>query len=93
MNVLGHMQQGGYPSPFDRNMGTKMAAKANLWLISKIAENLQADGKTVAATADNSACLLGMRKMHYEVRVDAALCVYVRNLASWSPLLVVSRHD
>merc|ERR1712241_1152629 len=27
-NVLGHMQQGGKPSPFDRNMGTKMAAKA-----------------------------------------------------------------
>jgi 6-phosphofructokinase 1 len=27
-NVLGHMQQGGVPSPFDRNYGTKMAAKA-----------------------------------------------------------------
>ena len=27
-NVLGHMQQGGSPSPFDRNLGTKMAAKA-----------------------------------------------------------------
>ncbi|CAB1326090.1 unnamed protein product [Coregonus sp. 'balchen'] len=27
-NVLGHMQQGGAPSPFDRNFGTKIAAKA-----------------------------------------------------------------
>ena len=27
-NVLGHMQQGGSPSPYDRNLGTKMAAKA-----------------------------------------------------------------
>ena len=27
-NVLGHMQQGGTPSPFDRNLGTKLAAKS-----------------------------------------------------------------
>ena len=40
MNVLGHMQQGGYPSPFDRNFGTKMAAKANLWMIEQIGKNL-----------------------------------------------------
>lgn len=32
MNVLGHMQQGGYPSPFDRNYGTKMAARGVEWL-------------------------------------------------------------
>ena len=40
MNVLGHMQQGGYPSPFDRNFGTKMAAKANLWMIEQIGKNV-----------------------------------------------------
>ena len=39
-NVLGHMQQGGYPSPFDRNFGTKMAAKANLWMIDQIGKNV-----------------------------------------------------
>lgn len=27
-NVLGHMQQGGTPSPFDRNLGTKLAMKS-----------------------------------------------------------------
>lgn len=32
MNVLGHVQQGGYPSPFDRNYGTKMAARGVEWL-------------------------------------------------------------
>ena len=36
MNVLGHMQQGGYPSPFDRNYGTKMAAKGVEWLAEMI---------------------------------------------------------
>jgi 6-phosphofructokinase len=38
-NVLGHMQQGGVPSPFDRNYGTKMAAKAVDYMIQKIEEN------------------------------------------------------
>ena len=31
-NVLGQMTVGRKPSPFDRNMGTKMAAKALNWL-------------------------------------------------------------
>uniref|UniRef100_A0A3B5ADD8 6-phosphofructokinase type C-like n=1 Tax=Stegastes partitus TaxID=144197 RepID=A0A3B5ADD8_9TELE len=31
-NILGHMQQGGAPSPFDRNFGTKVAAKAMQWI-------------------------------------------------------------
>ncbi|CAI5789014.1 ATP-dependent 6-phosphofructokinase, platelet type isoform X3 [Podarcis lilfordi] len=37
-NVLGHMQQGGAPSPFDRNFGTKISAKAVLWLSKKLKE-------------------------------------------------------
>ncbi|KAL8164959.1 UNVERIFIED_CONTAM: hypothetical protein K2H54_019592 [Gekko kuhli] len=40
-NVLGHMQQGGAPSPFDRNFGTKIAAKAVLWLSKKLIESYQ----------------------------------------------------
>lgn len=32
VNVLGHMQQGASPSPFDRNLGTKLAARASAWL-------------------------------------------------------------
>uniref|UniRef100_A0A8C1IXK5 ATP-dependent 6-phosphofructokinase n=1 Tax=Cyprinus carpio TaxID=7962 RepID=A0A8C1IXK5_CYPCA len=37
-NVLGHMQQGGAPSPFDRNFGTKIAAKAMQWISKKLKE-------------------------------------------------------
>ena len=44
LNVLGHMQQGGVPSPFDRNYGTKMAAKSVQWFKEMIESNL-VDGK------------------------------------------------
>lgn len=68
MNVLGHMQQGGYPSPFDRNFGTKMAAKANLWMIEQIGKNMygKEEGGKVSAIDKESACLLGMRGMRYQ---------------------------
>ena len=35
-NVLGHMQQGGSPSPFDRNLGTELASKATHWMVQVI---------------------------------------------------------
>ncbi|XP_071855230.1 ATP-dependent 6-phosphofructokinase, muscle type-like isoform X1 [Apostichopus japonicus] len=38
-NVLGHMQQGGSPSVFDRNLGTKLGAKAANFLVHSIDEN------------------------------------------------------
>ncbi|NWV71395.1 PFKAM protein, partial [Malurus elegans] len=59
-NVLGHMQQGGSPTPFDRNFGTKMGAKAVAWITGKIKE-CSRHGRIFTNTAD-SACLLGMRK-------------------------------
>ncbi|XP_023833093.1 ATP-dependent 6-phosphofructokinase, platelet type-like isoform X2 [Salvelinus sp. IW2-2015] len=59
-NVLGHMQQGGAPSPFDRNFGTKIAAKAIQWISRKLKESYK-DGKVFANTED-TACLLGMRR-------------------------------
>ncbi|KAM4643936.1 ATP-dependent 6-phosphofructokinase, muscle type isoform 3-T3 [Amazona ochrocephala] len=59
-NVLGHMQQGGTPTPFDRNFGTKMGAKAVAWITGKIKECTR-HGRIFANTKD-SACLLGMRK-------------------------------
>ncbi|XP_039188685.1 ATP-dependent 6-phosphofructokinase, muscle type isoform X1 [Crotalus tigris] len=59
-NVLGHMQQGGSPTPFDRNFGTKMGAKAVAWMSGKIKE-CSRHGRIFANTAD-SACLLGMRR-------------------------------
>lgn len=37
MFLVSH-QQGGTPTPFDRNFGTKMGAKSVLWLTEKLKE-------------------------------------------------------
>ncbi|KAM8906390.1 LOW QUALITY PROTEIN: ATP-dependent 6-phosphofructokinase, muscle type-like [Lycaon pictus] len=59
-NVLSHMQQGGSPTPFDRNFATKMGTKAMNWMSGKIKESYR-DGRIFANTPD-SGCVLGMRK-------------------------------
>ncbi|XP_047205449.1 ATP-dependent 6-phosphofructokinase, platelet type isoform X2 [Girardinichthys multiradiatus] len=59
-NVLGHMQQGGAPSPFDRNFGTKISAKAMQWLSQKLVETYRKDEGRVFANTEDSCCLLGM---------------------------------
>uniref|UniRef100_UPI003AADE731 phosphofructokinase, muscle b isoform X1 n=1 Tax=Centroberyx gerrardi TaxID=166262 RepID=UPI003AADE731 len=59
-NVLGHMQQGGTPTPFDRNFGTKMGAKSVLWLTDKL-KDCYRHGRIFANSPD-SACVLGMKK-------------------------------
>ncbi|XP_075870954.1 ATP-dependent 6-phosphofructokinase, platelet type-like isoform X5 [Nelusetta ayraudi] len=59
-NVLGHMQQGGAPSPFDRNFGTKISAKAMQWVTKKLSETFR-QGR-VFANSEDSCCLLGMRR-------------------------------
>ncbi|KAM8731016.1 ATP-dependent 6-phosphofructokinase, platelet type isoform 4-T4 [Acanthopagrus schlegelii] len=59
-NVLGHMQQGGAPSPFDRNFGTKISAKAMQWVTKKLLETFR-QGR-VFANSEDSCCLLGMRR-------------------------------
>ncbi|XP_039280155.1 ATP-dependent 6-phosphofructokinase [Nilaparvata lugens] len=64
MNVLGHMQQGGSPSPFDRNMGTKMAAKCVEWMFDQLKLFTRADGHVFADTPD-SAVLLGVKRRAY----------------------------
>ncbi|XP_022323820.2 ATP-dependent 6-phosphofructokinase-like isoform X1 [Crassostrea virginica] len=62
-NVLGHMQQGGMPSPFDRNFGTKMAARALLYMADLIQQSVEANGK-VYRDEPTSAVLLGMQRRH-----------------------------
>lgn len=64
MNVLGHMQQGGYPTPFDRNMGTKMGAKTVEWMFQKLKESSKGDGTVYTASPD-SATLLGVLRRQY----------------------------
>ncbi|XP_040921177.1 ATP-dependent 6-phosphofructokinase, platelet type isoform X3 [Toxotes jaculatrix] len=61
-NVLGHMQQGGAPSPFDRNFGTKISAKAMQWISKKLVETFRQDEGRVFANTEDSCCLLGMRR-------------------------------
>ncbi|KAM6216188.1 LOW QUALITY PROTEIN: ATP-dependent 6-phosphofructokinase, platelet type [Rhynchocyon petersi] len=58
-NVLGHMQQGGAPSPFDRNFGTKLSARAMQWITAKLKES-PVPGKRFAT--DDSVCVLGISK-------------------------------
>uniref|UniRef100_A0A3B4B407 6-phosphofructokinase n=1 Tax=Periophthalmus magnuspinnatus TaxID=409849 RepID=A0A3B4B407_9GOBI len=59
VNVLGHLQQGGAPSPFDRNFGTKMGVKAVQWLSQKMTENYR---QRVFANSPNTACVLGLNR-------------------------------
>ncbi|XP_057642929.1 ATP-dependent 6-phosphofructokinase, platelet type isoform X2 [Chionomys nivalis] len=58
-NVLGHMQQGGSPSPFDRNFGTKISARAMEWITDKL-KGSQGTGKKFVS--DDSICVLGISK-------------------------------
>ncbi|XP_031355986.1 ATP-dependent 6-phosphofructokinase isoform X1 [Photinus pyralis] len=66
MNVLGHMQQGGSPTPFDRNMGTKMAAKSVEWMVNILKDNVAENGK-ISCTSDDSAVLLGIVRRQYRL--------------------------
>ncbi|KAM4026281.1 ATP-dependent 6-phosphofructokinase, liver type isoform 5-T5 [Anomaloglossus baeobatrachus] len=59
-NVLGHLQQGGAPTPFDRNYGTKLGVKAMLWISEKLRESYRR-GRVFANSLD-TACVIGLRK-------------------------------
>merc|ERR1719150_3478218 len=71
-NILGHMQQGGYPSPFDRNVATKMAAKTVSWLCEQLNTCAARDG-TVHAEDAATAALLGMRTRTYRFQPVAQI--------------------
>ena len=61
MNVLGHMQQGGYPSPYDRNFGTKLATRAADWFLDVFKNSC---GPSAFNTPE-TAVLLGLIGRHY----------------------------
>ncbi|XP_008155966.2 ATP-dependent 6-phosphofructokinase, platelet type isoform X1 [Eptesicus fuscus] len=69
-NVLGHMQQGGAPSPFDRNFGTKISARAMQWITGKLKE---AQGKGRKFVTDDSICVLGICQRNLLFRPVAEL--------------------
>lgn len=56
--------QGGSPSPFDRNFGTKMAAKATDWLLCKLKQHKLDDG-TISCTTPDTAVLMGLVRRQY----------------------------
>ncbi|XP_031215510.1 ATP-dependent 6-phosphofructokinase, platelet type isoform X2 [Mastomys coucha] len=69
-NVLGHMQQGGAPSPFDRNFGTKISVKAMDWITAKL-KGSQGTGKKFVS--DDSICVLGICKRDLQFQPVAEL--------------------
>ncbi|XP_047456832.1 ATP-dependent 6-phosphofructokinase, liver type [Mugil cephalus] len=60
VNVLGHLQQGGEPSPFDRNYGTKLGVRAIQWISERLTENFR-QGR-VFANSPETACVLGLNR-------------------------------
>ncbi|XP_054887955.1 ATP-dependent 6-phosphofructokinase, liver type [Poeciliopsis prolifica] len=60
VNVLGHLQQGGAPSPFDRNFGTKLGVKATQWISERLTENFR-QGR-VFANSPETVCVLGLNR-------------------------------
>lgn len=64
MNKLGHMQQGGSPSPYDRNFSTKLAAKAADYLIEQLGAHTSQDG-TISCDTPDTAVLLGLVRRQY----------------------------
>jgi 6-phosphofructokinase 1 len=58
-NVLGHMQQGGVPSPFDRNLGLKLASKSLNHIISCLEGSKEQNYKV---NTPESACVIGIRR-------------------------------
>lgn len=63
------MQQGGSPSPFDRNMGTKMAAKTVEWFV----DNLM---NANVFNTPNSAVMLGIIRRQYKFTPVQELKLY-----------------
>jgi 6-phosphofructokinase 1 len=61
MNVIGHVQQGGRPSPFDRNMGSRMAIKCAEKLMEQV-EACKNDQGGVYTKSPDTATLLGLQQ-------------------------------
>ncbi|MCP9265369.1 6-phosphofructokinase [Dirofilaria immitis] len=61
INVLGHAQQGGNPAPFDRNMGTKLAANALEFILAQAKKYVDLKTGINNATTTDTATLLGLK--------------------------------
>lgn len=64
--ILGHLQQGGAPSPLDRVRGVRFAGSCVRFLLRKMSEALQSDSAeenvVVSTMAEDSACVIGVQE-------------------------------
>ena len=78
-NVLGHSQQGGIPSSFDRNMATKLAAKTVTWLCDQLDHFASRDGidrlfsSEMSSRNTNVVCLLVCLFIQFKLLVVSQL--------------------
>ena len=104
INELGHAQQGGSPSPFDRNMATKMAARCASMIVEQMVKYADPKHKDkVVANTSETCQLLGLSGRAVEFRPIAALAAetdYKHRLPTdqwWMklrPLLrILAKHD
>lgn len=56
--ILGHLQQGGSPSPLDRVRGARLGGVCTRFLLRHMSLNW--NGRTVNASSDDSACVIGV---------------------------------
>ncbi|MFH4976856.1 hypothetical protein AB6A40_003565 [Gnathostoma spinigerum] len=61
INVLGHAQQGGSPTPFDRNISTKLGATALEYLLAQARTYIDVKSNKKSAMGQDTATLLGIR--------------------------------
>ena len=59
------MQQGGSPTPFDRNMGTKMAAKSVEWMVGQLKQHCREDG-SINVKSPDTAVMMGIVRRQYK---------------------------
>lgn len=58
------MQQGGSPTPFDRNLGTKMGSKAVEWFSKQLKKCTDTENQTTTMDPD-SAVMIGIVRRQY----------------------------
>lgn len=81
--MLGHAQQGGNPAPFDRNMGTKLAANALEFILTQAKKYTDPASGITNATATDSATLLGLKVIIYSQVIRRKLSSNLANICCY----------
>ena len=70
--ILGHLQQGDRPSPYDRILGVKYASNAVDFLIDQVGKNIKGD--VVQVNSKESAAMMGLIGSHFKTTSLQELC-------------------